>query len=95
MSEKLPYADAMIGVCALNGWIARFGQPTVRNGDGKTIVTVGNLTLITQDDDIRSAWDPMDYDRQIQARDKLASALKGLATDFMSVLIEPAMWRVA
>ena len=95
MSEKLPYSDAMIGVCALNGWIARYGQPEVRNIGDETIVKVGNITLVTRDGDIRSAWDPMDYDRQIQARNKLASELRGRSTDFMSILIEPAMWQVA
>jgi len=51
---------------------------------------------MTNDSDIRSAWDPLDGDRQVRARDQLISVLKrmGIRPD-TSYMIDPSMWAVS
>jgi hypothetical protein len=97
MAEKLPYTHAISEVCYLVGWGDEpGGTPEITQVRGMTQVKTGNgrtIVLLTQDGDIQSAWDPMDYDRQMRARDKLAATLreKGLRPHTQT-LITPSMW---
>ncbi|MEV8521661.1 hypothetical protein ABZR86_17845 [Dyella marensis] len=98
MADKLPYPQAMYQVCALMGW-TEAGQPVINQDRGMTVVKAGRgnaIVLMTNDSDIRSAWDPLDGDRQVRARDQLISVLKrmGIRPE-TSYMIDPSMWGVS
>lgn len=98
MAEKLPYILAIRAVCHLVGWGGEpGGDPEVTQARGMTEVKAGtgrSIHLVTQDSDIRSAWDPMDHDGQMRARDQLVSTLKAMRVErHTRQLITPPMWK--
>lgn len=97
MADKLSYRLIMMQICVFMGWIDQAGRDTefrderdmleVRSGRGPGIV------LRTRNSDIHAAWDPMDGDKQLRARDALLASLKQMRLQPGSLChVSPDMW---
>lgn len=100
MADKLLYERALEQVCANLGLIDQARRdPEIERRHGMTVLKTGlnqSVELKTMDRDIQSAWDPMDGDQQLRARDKLLFELKQLwIQPNTNIMIEPRLWAIS
>jgi hypothetical protein len=99
MADKLTYDTAIVQACIMSGLDEqKGGTPMISRFNGMVRVETGPqgaVTLLTNESDIKSSWDPLSADMQLRARDKLTDSIRTLNRRFfLTAQIVPPMWRV-